>query len=551
MPKTTSNEFSQEFLSSHIKLLRTFSIIGGFLFIGWALTVSYFESAQFEIWPIRILISLLLVLLGLLSKPLKFTLLVMEWSFAVIGFSAIVYAFTVSWNHGLHPTWITGSVLIIVGVLSFLTYLGPTIFIGAGTLALCLATLAYQDTNHLMNPASVFLNFITAVALGSYSSIQRNRFLIEVLRSQAQQNQILTNMSEAVILHDKTGRIIAANPSAPKILGLSSDQMLGKDNMDPQWKTFNEDGTICTPDRHPSTIAIKTGMSVSNFTMLLQRPDQSKSWLDISAVPIFNNQKSETDGALVTIRDITNLKKALETVESQRQSLFATSKLSALGEMSAGIAHEINNPLAVIMGNTQQLERKLKLGDFVPQDLIKNTDTILRTTERISKIISSMRSLSRQNDSDDLQKTNLSSIFSEVSEVCQEGVKHSGIDLKFIAKSDVELSCHRGQIGQVILNLINNAKDAIQNLDEKWIQVEGKEFGPNEIEISITDSGSGIPKEIQEKIMQPFFTTKEIGKGTGLGLSLVRSIVLHHQGKFVLDSNSKNTRFVIHLPKNT
>lgn len=121
--------------------------------------------------------------------------------------------------------------------------------------------------------------------------------------------------------------------------------------------------------------------------------------------------------------------------------------------------------------------------------------------------------------------------------------------LEFINPSlSLEIECHSIKISQVLLNLLNNAYDAIQNQKEKWIKVEIIER-QHEIDLIVTDSGNGIPVSVQKRMMQPFFTTKDIGKGTGLGLSISQGIVTSHHGKINIDNASMNTRFVITLPK--
>ena len=104
------------------------------------------------------------------------------------------------------------------------------------------------------------------------------------------------------------------------------------------------------------------------------------------------------------------------------------------------------------------------------------------------------------------------------------------------------------QLGQVLLNLLSNAHDAVQALSEKWVKVAVEDRGPDLL-ISVTDSGPGIPTEVADRLMEPFYTTKEVGKGTGLGLSISKGIIDAHQGKIELDRHSPNTRFNITLPK--
>lgn len=122
------------------------------------------------------------------------------------------------------------------------------------------------------------------------------------------------------------------------------------------------------------------------------------------------------------------------------------------------------------------------------------------------------------------------------------------IELKNEVPEGLLLKCRPVQISQVILNLLNNAYDAIQPLDERWIHIAA--FKKDQyIELQITDSGLGIPRDVAEKIMQPFYSTKDVGKGTGLGLSISSGIVRDHGGELVLDVGAKNTRFIVRFPR--
>jgi signal transduction histidine kinase len=117
-----------------------------------------------------------------------------------------------------------------------------------------------------------------------------------------------------------------------------------------------------------------------------------------------------------------------------------------------------------------------------------------------------------------------------------------------VPNMNLMLECRPTQISQIILNFLNNSFDAVGKLPEKWIEVSVEEL-TNEIKIQVTDSGAGIDKSLENKIGQPFFTTKEPGKGTGLGLSVSRGLAEKHEGKIYLDKNCPNTRFVLLVPK--
>jgi C4-dicarboxylate-specific signal transduction histidine kinase len=172
---------------------------------------------------------------------------------------------------------------------------------------------------------------------------------------------------------------------------------------------------------------------------------------------------------------------------------------------------------------------------------------IENTVDRISKIVRGLRSFARNSDQDPKISTPISLIVDDTLSLCREKFKYSSIELIIDSAEDPILLCRPSQISQVLLNLLNNSYDAVHGMESSWIRIETHSENGTAI-LTVTDSGNGIPLEIQQKLMQPFFTTKEIGKGTGLGLSISQGIISEHGGKFYYDSKSANTRFVIELP---
>lgn len=243
--------------------------------------------------------------------------------------------------------------------------------------------------------------------------------------------------------------------------------------------------------------------------------------------------------------------KRTEIINDQQLSLLNASKMSALGEMAGGIAHEINTPLAIISMKVEQLKDSIDENEFEIEDLNRALEVIKRTTNRIAKIVSGLRFFARDGSELPVVTVNLDSIIEETLSFCSEKMRLERIMLtvnrRYINES-VLIDCRSVEISQVLLNLLNNSSDAINPLPEKWIQLNIIE-NSDTVEINVIDSGLGIPKELQNKIMQPFFTTKEVGKGTGLGLSISRGIIDSHSGKFFIDTECVNTKFVIILPK--
>jgi signal transduction histidine kinase len=185
-----------------------------------------------------------------------------------------------------------------------------------------------------------------------------------------------------------------------------------------------------------------------------------------------------------------------EELIRQQEIVASASKMSALGEMAGGIAHEINNPLSIIKMRAEQLKEAGEEGDLDTSLLIETADTIAKTATRMAKIINGLRSFSRDGKNDPFQSATLQTVVEETLDFCKEKFRNHNVNLEVKCPEDpIKIDCRSTQISQVILNLTNNAFDAIQSLNEKWVKIDLSDHGEN-VEISITDSGGGIPKTI-------------------------------------------------------
>lgn len=265
-------------------------------------------------------------------------------------------------------------------------------------------------------------------------------------------------------------------------------------------------------------------------------------------IPVFSADKS-VEGFYVLVTDITHLKQVEKEKEDLYQKLVQNSKMVVLGELSGGIAHEINNPLSILDVNIALLTEVINAPDFDKAKAGKIISNLDNTTKRISKIVSGLLHFARERSDDPLVATTFKQILDDTLALCGEKLKKRRIDFS-VAPFDhgLTIECAPVQISQVLLNLISNAADAISDLPEKKITVRVNESA-HFMEVLITDSGFGIEPAVADKMMQPFFTTKEVGKGTGLGLSISKGIIEKHKGFISLDRNAKNTTFVISLPK--
>ncbi len=237
-----------------------------------------------------------------------------------------------------------------------------------------------------------------------------------------------------------------------------------------------------------------------------------------------------------------------EELEERRKISVQSAKLVSLGEMASGIAHEINNPLAVISSRTLHLRRQIDRGQYDADAFKDSLSKINQTVDRIAKIIRGLKSFSRNAEGDPFVATPLKSIVENTLELCNEKFRHHHVMLKIDPIPDVTLQCRESQLVQVLLNLLNNAYDAVDGKEERWVHISFNMVKRNHISLMVTDSGHGIPEEVAQNMMHPFYTTKDVGKGTGLGLSISKGIVEGHKGELYLDRKSINTRFIISLP---
>lgn len=293
----------------------------------------------------------------------------------------------------------------------------------------------------------------------------------------------------------------------------------------------------------------KMAMGDRKIRLQLQRDDElgalAHSFEDMAAKLTANEEKLAMQNA--------RLEKLVEErtadLEKERAAGVHATRLAALGQMAGGVAHEINNPLAIISLSAEQLNLLVDRVDEPEKtkmaELLKKIEL---TVDRMARIVHGLRSFSRDGTKDPFVATSLKSIIEETLVFCRQPIEKRGIQIKIESiPDDLRIRCQPTQISQVLVNLLNNACDAVENLPEKWILVGWKERN-GLLELIVTDSGRGISPTIVEKIFQPFFTTKPVGKGTGIGLSVSYGIIENHGGKISLNMRSEFTQFVIQLP---
>lgn len=263
-----------------------------------------------------------------------------------------------------------------------------------------------------------------------------------------------------------------------------------------------------------------------------------------STIVDMRSDKGILIGYLGTVQDVTDL-------HLNQLALATASRLSSLGQMAGGIAHEINTPLSVISVNAELLKSQVKANNQDPQKLLGGLEKIQGTVHRIARIIKGLRSLSRDSGEGPMIEFPVAKIIEDTVDLCEKRFTHHGVllNLPDLNRPDLLVQGYPDQGVQVLLNLLNNAFDAVADQKGGWVKIFFEETSQEDLRILVQDSGLGIPEEVVEHLFNPFFTTKEVGKGTGLGLSISRALMEKMGGKLYLDSSRDHTTFVIQFKR--
>lgn len=262
-------------------------------------------------------------------------------------------------------------------------------------------------------------------------------------------------------------------------------------------------------------------------------------WVEVSSVA-FHDANGRTIGLRGTFQDVTEAVRKENQQESDRLKAHQLAKLSSLGEIAAGVAHEINNPMAIIMGAAETLASS-RSDDVKFQ---RKTDMIKKAIERIVRIVSGLKKYSRTAAVSNKSLHPISQIIEDSFTIAEIKASREGVQLLKNIQFQKEILCDSVEIEQVIVNLLNNSIDAVRNENQKWVLVSTTEEA-GKLVLKVTDSGKGIPAAVKQKIFDPFFTTKPVGQGTGLGLSISKGILDALGADFYLCPDSPNTCFVI------
>jgi PAS domain S-box-containing protein len=385
-------------------------------------------------------------------------------------------------------------------------------------------------------------HLLTMLAAGAvwFSVRSRHRAQQRLRRSEHKHRTIINHAGEAIFLLDRAGRIREWNKASEQLFGAPRRAVLGRPLTEVHLCYGLEvDRALADAGRLQRSLA---------FEFPLRRADRPDGMIKLTLSPLPPEHEPgrraqaadavgrATEGRFVVIaRDVTS-ERQLEDRISQ------TEKLAGIGQLAAGIAHQLNTPLGSILLSAQMLAE----GDL-PEDEAEDVDRIIRQTEQCREIIKGLLNFARP-QSEERQLVPLREAVHETIYLMEKNLRVAGVEVDLQADPELQVLGNRSELDQVFFNLLVNAVDAMPEGGRIGITIEPA--GPGEILVAVADTGPGIAREHRDRVFLPFFTTKGYGKGTGLGLSIVARIMHEHGGRIELDHRHQGgARFLLTFPR--
>src|SRR5688572_10178720 len=402
----------------------------------------------------------------------------------------------------------------------------------------------YREPNGTISGYFVFVRDITELKLHERELEQR---LEELRRSEATKAAIINSALDCVIVIDEQSRVIGFNPMAERTFGYTAAEAAGK-----------RIGELIVPPhlRAQHESGFHRYLTTGQASVLGRRVEVEAMRADGTVIPVelaITEVKTENARLFTAyLRDLTQVRQTASEIERQREALHQSEKLAALGSMLAGVAHELNNPLSIVIGHALMLGEETgehaAATDFAK--IAERAGKIQAAAERCGRIVRTFLSMARQSKAQ-RQEVQLPALIEGAVELLAYGLRTAGIETALEIPPDLPTLVADGdQLHQVLVNLIINAQQALHDTPMPRRITIGAWFDPpaQELVITVSDNGPGIPDAVRTRIFDPFFTTKPTGIGTGVGLAVSRGIVEAHGGKLHLLPARRGAAFEIRLP---
>lgn len=370
-------------------------------------------------------------------------------------------------------------------------------------------------------------------------------------------NRLIDVMNEMVIVVSDDGIIQSLNQSSCTHLGYRDQDLVGQNLA---LLFFGSDGNalqIITVRKliHLDSIEgiERTFVTASDtrlpvlFSCAPLRDDHGQTQAIVCVAQNISQLKKVEDKLLSANDELKSLNQELQNTQLQ---LVQSAKLASIGEISAGLAHELNQPLGAILLSAEMIDELL---NDQPERYIQNIrdsiKRILANLKRASALITHLKTFSRSDGDKEFSDVDINWVIQESLILFEQPMRIAGIDTRLELNKDLpRFCCNVIKIEQVITNLLANARDAVMDKEQKLIKVRSF-MTEKSIVIEVEDNGCGIPRELVNKVFDPFFTTKEVGKGTGLGMSISYGIVREHSGNMEVTSvEGEGSVFRLSLP---
>lgn len=351
--------------------------------------------------------------------------------------------------------------------------------------------------------------------------------------------QIIHSALDAFILADSEGRIRDFNPAAETMLGYRREDALGK--------LLSE---LIIPHQHRAAhdAGMKRYMATGVSRVMGKRMQLEALAITGELIPVevTLNEVRLPGNHLFTahMRDLRESKRAQAEIEAQRSRIYQIEKLSAMGSLLAGVAHELNNPLAILVAQSTLLREKAPTGDIK-----QRAERIHAAAERAGRIVKSFLALAREKPPV-RELSDVNQVMASTLDMLGYGLRTAGIDVVKELDPDLpRLKIDSDMIGQVVANIVLNSQQVLMNHPRPRILTLRTSAAADHVTMEIGDNGPGVPKEVAARIFDPFFTTKPAGVGTGIGLAICKDIVQAHGGKLeLIETEETGALFRITLP---